>query len=264
MQPFYFGSSERPLFGAYHPPGGGPMGSYGAVLCPPLWRESLHAHGVFRRLSERLAGEGLHVLRFEYSGCGDSAGAADEATVERWIEDVDTAVEELRATGGVRRVGLVGLRFGAALATLASRERDDVRSLVLWEPVTDGRAYVEGLLEAHRRTLREEHPPVPGDDAGADGQEAMGYPFPGRLQEEIAAVDLRDVSDPGAKEGGIVASRPDEDARAICEAFREAGVDFELRDVPTEGRWERIDHAGRALLPGEAWDAVTELVRRRS
>lgn len=262
MLPFYFGSSDRPLFGVYHPPENGPVGTDGVVLCPPLGREYVHAHRALRRLAESLAAEGTHVLRFDYGGCGDSAGDASEGRIGRWTEDLGTAVEELRATGGAREIGLVGLRLGAALAALGCRERDDVRSLVLWEPVTDGASYLDHLVSGHRRMIRDRHPPL-RDGSGAGGErEAFGFPIPDGLREELQGLDLLELGDPGVEAGGLVASRPDERCRELHHRLREAGADFELRNVPTEGTWERMDEAGQALLPREALDTVVELARR--
>lgn len=273
MLPFYFGSSDRPLFGAYHPPEHGSVGTGGAVLCPPVGREHVHSYRALRRLAETLAGDGIHVLRFDYTGCGDSAGDAGEGSLERWTGDVCTAVEELRETAGARRISVVGLRMGAAVAALGCRRRDDVRSLVLWEPVVDGARYLRRLVAAHRRTIRDRHPPI--RDGGGDGwtgddaeAQALGFPLPDRLRRELEDLDLRrlELGEPagaGIEAAGLVASRPDRPSRDLHRRLREAGLDVELRNVPTEGSWDRIDEAGQALFPPEALAAVAELAGRR-
>jgi pimeloyl-ACP methyl ester carboxylesterase len=143
VNPFFFGSSQSQLFGAYDPPPGG--GRRGAVLCYPWGREYLLAHGTFRYLARLLAGAGYHVLRFDYSGTGDSAGEFEDAGAEQWVAEIHTAIDELRDVGGVEQVTLIGLRYGAALAALAARARRDVERLVLWDPVADGASYLAGF-----------------------------------------------------------------------------------------------------------------------
>ena len=98
----------------------------------------------------------MHVLRFDYLGTGDSAGEVCDVVLEDWLENICQAVDELKETTGLRTIGLVGLRFGSALAALAAQTRSDVDRLVLWDPIADGHEYLDTLA-----TWR---------DAGADGR----------------------------------------------------------------------------------------------
>ena len=71
--------------------------------------------------------------------------------MEQWVEDVGTAIEELKETAGVKRVALVGLRLGGAVAAMAAERRTDIEGVVLWDPVVDGKAYVVEMLEGRPR-----------------------------------------------------------------------------------------------------------------
>src|SRR5262245_58358584 len=101
--------------------------------------EAQQSHRLYRVLAEQLEQSGFTVLRFDYSGTGDSAGGPESATISRWIADIATAAEELgRAAPGTRLVA-VGLRLGATLASLATaRSAVRARHLVLWDPIVDG------------------------------------------------------------------------------------------------------------------------------
>src|SRR5262245_3688452 len=96
MKPFFFGSSAQPLFGVYHPPAGSAPTREGVVLCGPFGREYLRAHRALRELAHRLAASGFHVLRFDYSGSGDSSGDGEDADAARWVSDIGAAVDEVR------------------------------------------------------------------------------------------------------------------------------------------------------------------------
>ena len=146
MNPFYFGTSAKPLYGVYYPPRGGTARDVGIVLCYPMGQEYMRAHRAFRQLSNLLARAGFHVFRFDYYGTGDSGGDADVGTLTQWQEDIRAAIEELKDTAGVQKVALVGLRLGASLATVAAAGRSDVASVTLWDPVTDGAGYLDELL----------------------------------------------------------------------------------------------------------------------
>jgi pimeloyl-ACP methyl ester carboxylesterase len=143
VNPFYFGTKAHRLFGAYDPPQG--AGGRGVVICHPWAREYLLAYTTLRHLARQLAARGFHALRFDYTGTGDSAGDESDAGQERWLADIGLAIDELKDVGRVAQVGLVGMRYGAALAAQAAAARKDVNRLVLWDPVFDGPAYLEQL-----------------------------------------------------------------------------------------------------------------------
>ena len=187
MIPQLFGDAGAPLFGVYHPPAGAPARPVGVVLCHPGPQEYRQAHWIFRRLAGMLAAGGLHVLRFDYFATGDSAGDSHEGTLARWVADVGTAARELRDLSGVRRIALVGMRLGAAIAARASAGGLAVRDLVLWDPVVSGAAYLAQLESVQRAALRERRWPQAAE-VGPD--ELLGYPLRPALAAEIAAVDL--------------------------------------------------------------------------
>jgi uncharacterized protein len=144
MTPFFFGTAEHRLFGAYQASrrqGGG----RGVVLCYPCGQEYVPAHKAFKSLASLLADAGHDVLRFDYHGTGDSGGDLDGTTPPSWPEDVSMAIDELKDTSGAERVSLCGLRMGAAWAAQVAAERPDVDRVVAWDPVLDGRAYVQAL-----------------------------------------------------------------------------------------------------------------------
>ena len=114
------------MFGIYEPARRGP-GRRAVVLCHPWGAEHLHAYRSMRQLSATLTAAGLHTLRFDYFGTGDSAGEMTAATLDGWHADIRAAVQELLDTTGATRVGLVGLRLGATLAAkVAAKSRDDI------------------------------------------------------------------------------------------------------------------------------------------
>ena len=112
MIPLHFGSASERLFGVYHAPTAGVVRSTGIVVCAPFGHEYIRAHRPLRQLAVELAGSGYHVLRFDYYGCGDSDGNGEDASLERWLHDIETAANELKDTAQLSRLCLVGLRLG--------------------------------------------------------------------------------------------------------------------------------------------------------
>ena len=57
------------------------------IVAPPLLTETIRTHYALKEISVGLSKVGFDVLRFDFSGCGDSAGDLREITVEHWVED---------------------------------------------------------------------------------------------------------------------------------------------------------------------------------
>ncbi len=188
----YFGAGQ--LLGALHQPQRLRPRSTAVLLCNPFGEEASRSHRIYRVLATQLERAGFSALRFDYAGTGDSQGDSADARIDGWLRDIDTAAAHLRAVSGATRIALVGLRFGATLAALASQRGLAVRHLLLWDPVVSGAAYLQELIAQHRSYMRAEI----GDgwkdrlhvSAGGVPAEALGAPIGGGLGAQIAAIDL--------------------------------------------------------------------------
>jgi alpha-beta hydrolase superfamily lysophospholipase len=147
--PFYFGP-ERSLFGLFH--ACAKPARKAVLLCPPLGQDQIRCHRLYRQLAQALAAEGIAVLRFDYYGSGDSAGASVDMDWRRCLADTAAAADELRARSGIDRVLAFGARLGGSIA-LASAVQARLAGIVAWDPVLDGRAYV-AQLDALQSALR--------------------------------------------------------------------------------------------------------------
>lgn len=152
MEPFYFGPKDRRLFGTYHAPSERRSVPAGAVLCYPFLQEYFRSHRAFLRFATQLVGRGWHVLRFDYSGCGDSYCDGPSGS-DDWGQDVRLASLELRERAGTIQLALIGLRLGASLAASVAPSVQPLHQLVLWDPV-NGPDYLRELDEfRHAATL---------------------------------------------------------------------------------------------------------------
>jgi pimeloyl-ACP methyl ester carboxylesterase len=201
----YFGPAVRPLFGWYHPAAraDGDVAREGLVLCSSIGREDLNAHRTLRHLANAAAQHGVPALRFDYDGCGDSAGDdLDPLRVQAWISSIDAAIDELRARAGVERVCLFGIRMGVLLASAAAARRNDVSSLVAFAPVVSGRAFVRewrtmGLVREWKSATEADG--APSDDTADDLHEAAGFVMTRETREELSRIDLTALPRPAAE-----------------------------------------------------------------
>ena len=248
MNPFFFGDTGRALYGVHHPPRGSTPRSAGVVLCYPFAQEYMRAHRAFRQLSLLLSGEGFHVLRFDYTGTGDSVGEPSDMSVAGWNEDLAVAIEELMDTAAVESVWIVGLRLGAAVA-LEGAQRAEVRGVVLWDPIISGEEQLaNGMTSA-----------IPG---GSPVFTVGGIPISSSLRDEMKATDLmRTPVRPQLKT--LLAVSSDTDGfRALRDRLSRDGASVTYTCVPSDGRWSLFDNWGSALIPQELIRAIVDYLKR--
>jgi exosortase A-associated hydrolase 2 len=131
---FFDGGRGKRLLGFLHASAGARAG---LVYCHPFAEERNQSQGVAVRAARRLAEDGCAVLRFDFSGCGDSEGSLAEADAGDWLAEIDAALSELRARTGLSKVGVWGLRMGANLAARYADGRTDLSLGVFWQPMPD-------------------------------------------------------------------------------------------------------------------------------
>jgi pimeloyl-ACP methyl ester carboxylesterase len=233
MNPFFFGDSGQQLFGAYHP--SHTRSTRGVVICQPWAREYLLAYPTLKLLAHRLAEAGWHVLRFDYFGTGDSAGDSRAGTADHWVRDVQCAIDELEALADVRDIALVGMRLGAVMAARAAKHRA-VRQLVLWDPITDGHAYLASVGDA---TPSSRH---------AD-TDLLGAVLTHQLRADVERITLSSFGEVSSRTL-VLASDPDTAVESLAGHFRSLGVEASttlVPDVPVwRTEWER-DGKGLAV-----------------
>ena len=194
--PFYFMNGAHALFGVLHEPSRD-ASLTPFVFCHPFAEEKLWAHRVFVSFARRLAAEGHTVLRFDYMGNGDSAGSFSESSLGTARADVRCAVEEVRRRTGATQVNLLGLRFGAMVASLVADEAPGIEQLILWAPIVDGARYMKELLRINLTTQMAAHKEIRQDRealvaAMREGHTVNvdGYDMSLPMYAEVSAVKL--------------------------------------------------------------------------
>lgn len=93
--------------------------------------------GLYTRLAASLAGAGFDSLRFDFRGHGQSSGDSADMTIRGETEDLLAAVACARQQSDAP-LGLLAASFGT-VSTMQFLQGggEDVRALVLWNPVLD-------------------------------------------------------------------------------------------------------------------------------
>ncbi len=255
MEPAVFG--DPPLFGLFHPAPGGSARDQGVLICPPVAYEHIRAHRALRHLAVQLARAGYDVLRFDYFGVGDSAGASEEARVSRWHDDVAAAAAELRALSGAHTLCVVGVRLGATLAATAPELQTD--HLVLWDPILDGRAWVQSMERMHQTLLSDltyfqrprREPPNPG---------LLGFAFTPELRADLAELNLHRLARWSSGKVTLVTGSAGEAERKLLGELQGKGLSSGMRVLRAPIDWQSLRNLGLALTTAEATEATLQVL----
>ncbi|GEM_PF-244404 len=263
MRPLFFGNSERQLFGIYHEPDDSvdsSRQSRAVLLAYPGVQEYNTSHWAFRRLASMLNRAGLHVLRFDYFGTGDSMGRLEDGLPSLWTEDLHEAIAELRELSGAKQVSLVGLRLGAALAYLACDQKHGLDTLCLWDPVVSGAEYLRELQSQHDNLsllLLHARRPQRLD-------ELLGYPCTPEFRAQVEAIRLADAPPPAAKRIRIFVSQASPQSDMLSKTLGTRGLDCAIEQIASDAaRPSGAAQTERAMLSNNVIVAISESLTRR-
>jgi len=93
----------------------------------------------FVEIGRRFAERGIAVLRFDFSGCGDSEGDFRNMSIRQEVEDFKAAYKFLVKQPKIdkKRIGFLGYSLGALIACLFQVRNPVAKSLVLVSPALD-------------------------------------------------------------------------------------------------------------------------------
>ncbi|KDR30852.1 alpha/beta fold hydrolase [Caballeronia zhejiangensis] len=253
MRPVVFGNR----FGWLH----AGSGTRGVVLCNTYGHEYVWTYSGMRHLAEALSARGIWVLRFDYRGTGDSAGA--DLAPDQFhssVDDVDAAIEWLKTSTGIEHVTLCGFRVGAAFA-LEAALRQPVDDLVLLAPVASGRVYMRELSIVRKTWLELLAPPLremQKDDARLN---VLGQVYSDEFKGSLQAIDLvasvRDAAAAPARRA-LVMNMKAGGTDPLCDALIEKGVEAQAR--PFEDLTGFLQETAFNALPRAAFAQVVEWI----
>jgi pimeloyl-ACP methyl ester carboxylesterase len=233
------------------------------LLCNPFGQEAIFAHRILRVMADRLSRGGFHVMRFDYFATGDSSGDCEEGTLARWVDDVNTASDELVDTAGVQSVAWVGLRLGATIAALASAQRSSpLSALVLWEPVVLGLAYLEELRRAHLKLIAEDlpfpppHPFGVGTAASIEIDQALGFAVSQTLRQEFCALETGRLAAVRARRVFVVSGLETEDLKALKTSPGRLTEQASWNLLGQSEAWNSEQALNSSVIPAGALNAV--------
>lgn len=265
VTPFRLGAPGRQLFALHHAPPAASARREAVLLCNPFGQEAIRCHRLFRVMAERLARNGLHVLRFDYFGTGDSDGDDAQGDVASWIADVRTASEALAARAAVDECSWFGLRLGGTLAALASAQSPrPPRKLVLWDAIVDGSAYLRDLASAHLEAYRASYgarwqlePALRSSAAQEAASEALGFPLSPPLRTELDALRPPSLYTTRARAVWLFAGPDAQQVGDLEPQLSARGTDVHRRPIVSRIDWSSNEAMNSAIVPADALAAIS-------
>lgn len=200
--------------------------------------------------AQALAAAGFAVLQIDLYGCGDSSGEFCDARWDIWKSDIAHAKKWLHDRHAAP-ISLWGLRLGGLLALDYAKHADDaLHSLILWQPVTSGEAFLTQFLRLRLASqILDDGSENAGStralrDALAAGTtiEVAGYEIAPALASSLDALDMSTLAPTNATVHWIDivadATRPMTPASArIMKVWQQQGVDLTLHRVSSVPFW---------------------------
>jgi len=178
-------------------PLGDPL-SVGWVLCHSFGIEQVHLGRLDVITARALSRAGFPVLRFHGQGYGDAERGMEVAGLSSHVAEAVDAVEMLKRLAGVEAVGVMGARFGGAIAALTA-DRLQLPLLALWDPMVKGAQFIREFLRSQVLADIVET----GEGGGASDLQSIqehlstegwadikGWPLTRAAHDDIVAVDL--------------------------------------------------------------------------
>lgn len=147
-EPIYFTVNGKIIRGTLHLPseGNGQNGP-GMVLLHGFMGNKIGLHRFYVKAARYFCEAGFAVLRFDFSGCGESDGDHADITINDQVAEARSALRVLMNHPEVdaNQVILTGLSMGGAVAALTAAQVPGLAGTVLWAPVANMYEDIRGV-----------------------------------------------------------------------------------------------------------------------
>ncbi len=209
------------------------------VYCHPLFDERKCAHRFSFQLKHAFQTAGLALERFDYRGTGEAKGKFSDVLLDTLREDIATHV-------GHDKACLIGVRFGASLAfDYCTDHPEQVRKLVLVEPIVDGAEYVDYLYrKQHIKNLITGNPTTGLKDDGYENIE--GYKASISFIEQIRGLHLVETARKHSMESSAFIVQVSNQSKIntqiadLARSLRGSSERVLVENIESSQFWERI------------------------
>ena len=254
MHPFQFGNPNKLLYGTYATSSSRTRETC-ILLCPPIAYEYQQSWWAYKQLANRLSKLGFPTLKFDYFATGNSFGETHEGSVAQWLDDINSAAQVLLERSGKKKIAIIGLRFGATLASIAMKKINP-SDIILWDPVIFGEHYLGELNSLHQQKLKSMgHPATPPQN------EYHGYIFSDSLLAEIQAINLTEpqswVNNP--TQITLLSSKQNKSHQNLIAHLKENGHSLDNKPLEDINDWKDLKTMESFILPSKTIKTICDI-----
>lgn len=250
VEPFFLPTPGGPVFAVHHQPAAGVAVRGHVLVVPPFNEEMNRCRSMVTLQAREFAKLGFGTLLVDLHGTGDSAGEHGDARWALWLDNLKAALAWLQARPG-GCIALLGIRLGAVLAAEVMATAEGApRTLVLWQPVVDGKIHMNQFLRV-RMAAQLDRPNLPKETTASmrkqleagESIEVAGYELHPELVRAIDAANLVKQRPPARQvlwlenvsaDGGELPGP----AVAAAKTWSEAGVAAEMQGYVGPAFWQ--------------------------
>lgn len=148
----FLASGDSQLFSIFYP-ARGTIRNHPVLICGSVGHEYARSHRNLQQMAQLLSEHGFDVLRFDYSGTGNSSGDCGSWLPQHWCSDINNAASWLRNRVESARLSVIGLRIGATL--LSNTISLGADRAIFWDPAVTGASFLATLTSFQRRAERD-------------------------------------------------------------------------------------------------------------
>jgi alpha/beta superfamily hydrolase len=121
----------------------------GIILAKPIWGERIRTHRIFTNLARTICKEGFFTITCDYYGDGNSYGETRELSFDGMVDDLNRLFSFTENEIHIKDFILIGFRLGADAAMRCAEKNENIKKLILIEPVLDLPGFLMAALRAN-------------------------------------------------------------------------------------------------------------------
>lgn len=256
----------RKLFAVYYPPSGAVRRREAVILCNPGLEEYMRCHWPFRQLSTLLSEQGFPVLRLDYCGTGDSSGANGSGSLDEWAENIVTGAKFLEEEAATPWISLIGIRLGAAVALKAMQKELPVYNLILWDPVLDGKVYLDEI-QSMKKAFQHELSLIGTllQRIRLRDDETTGFPMSNAWRQDLSEWKAKAMEQKAAKGQYIVSDGSEENRiKDFLSEQSSQGNSFVHHSLDEKAGWADFHATQQVLFARQAISRIVDIMKGKA
>jgi uncharacterized protein len=127
------------------------------LICHGFISNKIGQHQIFVKAAREFCKNGFAVLRFDYTGCGESTGEHHNITLPNQVRETLKVLDFLALQPNIdaENIILLGHSFGGGVATIVAGRARRIKRLILWSPVANPLEDIVGIVgdDIYQRSL---------------------------------------------------------------------------------------------------------------